>query len=98
MCTKNISIYKSSIKTIFTSFGQNTAEFYDKHILFNRVLCIFWSEFRLETRYFALHLTEKFLKDWSPLRYDLGRSIVVVIDNINEFCLVNRFTGSQPTR
>ena len=42
---------------IFTSFGQNIAEFYDKHILLT-MLCIFWSEFVFEPGYFALHLTE----------------------------------------
>ena len=42
---------------MFTSFGQHTAESYDKHILLN-VLCIFWPEFVMKPRYFALHLTE----------------------------------------
>ena len=36
---------------MFNSFGQNTAEFYDKHILL--------SIFGLKPRYFALHLMEK---------------------------------------
>ena len=50
-----------NIKTIFTSFGQNAAEFYDKHILLT-ALCIFWPEFWLKPRYFALHLTENGIK------------------------------------
>ena len=45
------------MKTIFTSFGHNTAEFYDKQILLT-VICIFWPEFGLKPRYFVLHLTE----------------------------------------
>ena len=55
MCTKNI-VY--NMITIFTIFGQNTFEFYDKHI-FLTVLRIFWPEFRLKPRYFELHLMEK---------------------------------------
>ena len=46
-----------NINTIVTTFGQNTAEFYNKHILLT-VLCIFWRELGLNPRYFALHLTE----------------------------------------
>ena len=44
-------------KNIFISFGQNTAELYDKHILLT-VFCIFWPEFGLKPRYFVVHLTE----------------------------------------
>ena len=40
-----------------TSFGQNTSEFYDKHILLT-VVCLFLPEFGLKPRYFALHLSE----------------------------------------
>ena len=46
-----------NMKTIFTSFGQNTVEFHDKHVLLT-VLCIFWPEFGLKPRYFALHIME----------------------------------------
>ena len=52
---RKIQIY--NIKTISTSFGYDTAKFYDKHILFT-VVCIFWPEFELRPRYFALHLME----------------------------------------
>ena len=45
------------IKTIFISFGQNTAEFYDKYSLLT-VLYIFWPEFGLKPYDFALHLTD----------------------------------------
>ena len=38
-CAPKVFIY--NIKTIFTILGQNTAKFYDKHILLT-VLCIFW--------------------------------------------------------
>ena len=55
MCTKNINL--QNIEKIFTSFGQNTAAFYDKHILIT-VLCIFWPESVLKPRYFTLYLTE----------------------------------------
>ena len=58
MCMENINLQH---KTPFTSFGQNIAiaEYYDKHILLT-LLCKFWQEFELKSRYFALHLTEKF--------------------------------------
>ena len=55
---RKILIY--NIKTISTSFGQNTAEFYDKQTLLTLV-SIFWPEFGLKPGYFAFHLTEKFL-------------------------------------
>ena len=45
------------MKTIFTSFDHNTAEFYDNHILLT-MICIFWSELGLKLRYVALHVTE----------------------------------------
>ena len=44
------------MKTIFIRFGQNTAEFYDKHIVLT-MFCIFWPEFGLKARFIALHLT-----------------------------------------
>ena len=50
-------IYINNIKTIFTSLGDNTAEFYDKHT-FLTMVGIFWPEFGLKPSYFALHLTE----------------------------------------
>ena len=55
------------IKTIFTSFDQNTAEFYYNHILLT-MICIFWPEFGLKPRYVALHVTEmeKFFKTLFP--------------------------------
>ena len=40
ICKENIH---SQYKTIFTSFGQSTAEVYDNHILFT-MICIFWLE------------------------------------------------------
>ena len=43
--------------TIFTSFGQNTVKLYNYHILLT-MICIFWQEFGLKRRYFALLLTE----------------------------------------
>ena len=46
-----------NINTIFTNFGQNSAEFYDNHILLS-MICIFCSEFGLKRCYFALLLTE----------------------------------------
>ena len=46
-----------NIKRIFTSFDQNTAEFYDNHILLILIF-IFWHEFGLKPRYFAFHLME----------------------------------------
>ena len=48
------------MKTIITSFSQNTAEFYDNHIS--------WAEFGLKPCYFALHLMEKqnFFKTMFP--------------------------------
>ena len=67
MCMENINL---QYKTIFTSFGQNTAGFCDKHILFS-VLCIFWPDFGLKPRYFALHgKQKKKIKTWFPLRYE----------------------------
>ena len=45
-----------NMKRIVNSFGQNTAEFYENHILLT-MMCIFWSEFELKRRYFALLLT-----------------------------------------
>ena len=54
MCKKNI-VY--DIITIYTNFGQNSAEFYKKYIL-STVLCIFWPEFGSKPRDFALHLLE----------------------------------------
>ena len=55
-CARKISIY--NIETIFTSFGQNTAEFfYDNHILLT-MLCIFLREFGLKWRNLLLHPTE----------------------------------------
>ena len=41
MWTENINLRH---KTIFTSFDQNTAEFYDNHFLLT-MICIFWPEF-----------------------------------------------------
>ena len=55
---------------IFASFGQNTAEFYDKHS-FNHALYIFWPEFGLKPSYFALHLMKNgkvILKQFQCLR------------------------------
>ena len=60
---------------MFTSFGQNTAEFYDEHILLT-MLCIFLAEFVLKPRYFALYLTENgqvFKTCPPPFRYDIAR-------------------------
>ena len=51
--------------TIMSSFDQNTAEFYDHQILLTAI-CIFWLNFRLKPRYFALHLTEKYFKISPP--------------------------------
>ena len=45
------------MKTMFTSFDQNTAEFYDNHILLT-MISIFWPELGLKPRYVALHVTE----------------------------------------
>ena len=69
MCPEKINF---NIKTIFTSFCQNTAEFYDKHILLT-VLCIFRTEIWLKPRYFALHLTENenVFKTFFPLKYEI---------------------------
>ena len=54
MCTENINL---QYENFFTSFGQNTAELYDKHIiLYVTMICIFWPEFGLIQRYFALLL------------------------------------------
>ena len=39
-------------KTIFTSFGKNAAEFYDKHILLT-LLRLFWPEYGLKPHYLA---------------------------------------------
>ena len=38
------------MRTIFTNFGQNTAQNfnYDNHILTNNINCIFWQEFGLK--------------------------------------------------
>ena len=55
ICTENINLhYKNNL----TSFGQgqNTANFYDNHILLT-MICIFWPEFGSKRRYFALLLT-----------------------------------------
>ena len=65
-----ISVFRSAQETpacFLTNFVhlfharevENAAEVDDKHVLLT-VLCIFWSEFGLKPRYFALHLTEKF--------------------------------------
>ena len=54
MCTENMNL---QYKTIFKCFGQNTDEFYDKHIVLT-MLSIFWPEFGLKSHYFALHLKE----------------------------------------
>ena len=62
MCTENINL---RYKTIFTrsSLDQNTAEFYDYHILLT-MICIFWPEFGFKPLYVALHVTENgFLKN-----------------------------------
>ena len=53
------------MKTISSSFGHNTAEFYDNHILLT-VVCISMPELWLKPRYFALHLMEKFFKTSLP--------------------------------
>ena len=53
MCTESINL---QYKTIFPSFGQNTAEFYDKHVLLT-VLCIFWQAFGL--KFFCIASNEK---------------------------------------
>ena len=36
----------TTLKKMFTCFGQNISEFYDKHILFT-VLCLFWPDIGL---------------------------------------------------
>ena len=46
-----------NIKTIFTSFGQNTAEFHDKQSF--TVLCIFCQEFKLKQRYICITFNGK---------------------------------------
>ena len=58
------------MKTIFTSFDQNTAEFYDNHILLTM----------LKPRYAALHVTEngKVFKTLFPLSY----KIILTVLNI----------------
>ena len=68
-CMENINI---QCETIFTSFGQKTAEFYYDHILLT-MMCIFCLEFGLKPRYSVLHLTEngKGLKTLFPLRYEI---------------------------
>ena len=77
MCTENINL---KYKNIFTSFDQYTAEFYDNLILLT-VICIFWSEFDLKPRYFALHLTEKFLM-FKKVRFplDVMQTIYSVVE------------------
>ena len=56
MCTEIYVFNLFSIKTMLTCFGQNTAESYDNYIFLTRIY-IFWPEFGLKPRYFALHLT-----------------------------------------
>ena len=51
MCTENFYI--------FTSFDQNTTEFYDNHILLTMIWqCIMWLEFELKPPYVVLHVTD----------------------------------------
>ena len=51
---RKILIYNT--KTISTSFGHNTDDFYYNILL--TVVCIVWPEVWLKPRYFALHLME----------------------------------------
>ena len=55
-CARKNIVY--DLKTILTSFGQNTAEFYDIKAYSLTVLCISLPEFELKPRNVALHLTE----------------------------------------
>ena len=68
MCTENINL---RYKTIFISFDQNTAEFYDNHILLT-MISIFWPEFWLKPSYVELHVTEngKVFKNIPPFIRD----------------------------
>ena len=78
-----------NIKTIFTSFGQNTAESYDNQILLTMV-CIFWPEFGLKRHYFVLHCTSNgkgFLKHIPPLdRYETSFPLPLYILMCNQQC------------
>ena len=55
--TVNLKVFEMCMESLFydnnlsnlSNFGQNTAEFYDKHILLS-MICIFLSEFGLKSR------------------------------------------------
>ena len=51
---------------IFNNFGQNTAKFYDNHILLT-MICIFLSEFGLKSHCKSTEKGKVFLKHCPPL-------------------------------
>ena len=74
MCTENINL---QYKTIFTSFGQNTAKCHDNQIPLTTICIIILARSLVETTMFCItsngkRKTEKFLNaSFSPLIRDL---------------------------